>query len=106
VWPYVSKRLDLEWVPNAPFWSAPVIRFGAVWHWRLTPAMVVWLEAAGRQLEEQVVSARVARDQLDVYIRVMDEVWLFAAAAFDLAELAAARAKPPTLPEVPAVPAV
>lgn len=104
-WPYTSKRLDLEWVPNAPIWSAPLIRFGSTWFYRVTPAVVAWLDAAGRQLEDSVVAGKAGRDQLDVYLAVMIEVWRFADAVFDPAELAAARAVTPKLPEVPAIPA-
>lgn len=104
-WPLVSKKLDLEWVPNAPFWAAPVIRLGATWFYRLTPGVLAWLEAAGQVLEHQVVAGRVGRDQLDVYLAVMTEVWRFAEAALDPEAVRAARAAPPTLPEVPYVPA-
>lgn len=104
-WPYTSKRLDLEWVPNAPFWSAPVIRFGTTWFYRVTPTVVAWLEAAGRQLEDAVVAGTAGRDQLEVYLAVMADVWRFADAVFDPAELAAARSVPAKLPDVPYLPA-
>lgn len=104
-WPYCSKKLDLEWVPNVALWAAPLIRFGGAWHWRLSPAVVVWLEAAGRLLEDQAVAGKVGREQLDEYLKVMADVWRFAEVAFELADLAAARVKPPILPEVPYAPA-
>jgi hypothetical protein len=102
VWVYVSRKLDLEWLPNAPLWAAPVVRFGATWFYRLTPAVLAWLDAAGRQIEDAVLAGKVGIDQLDAYLAVMAEVWRFADRVFDPA---ATRAVPAKLPEVPAVPA-
>lgn len=104
-WLYVSKQLDLEWLPNAPLWAAAVIRLGERWFYRLTPDVVAWLEGAGPQLEAHVLAGKAGRDQVDAYVAAMLEVWRFAREAFEPAELAEARAvRTPRLPEVPAIP--
>lgn len=101
----MSKKLDVEWLPNAPLWAAAVIRFGATWFYRLTPDVVAWLEACGPPLEAAVLAGKAGRDQVDEYVAVMLEVWRFAGAVFEPAELAEARAvRTPRLPEVPAIP--
>lgn len=105
-WLYVSKKLDAEWLPNAPLWAAAVVRLGERWFYRLTPDVVAWLEAAGPPLEAQVLAGKAGRDQADAYVAAMNEVWRFAREVFEPAELAEARAvRTPRLPEVPAIPA-
>ncbi len=116
-WLFVSKHLHLWWAPNEPLYSAPVVfvkgilfrpgEMGSAWFYRLTPAVVVWLEAAGRELEALVVAGKTeaSRADLDGYVKAMDEVWLFAAEVFTLDELAEARkVKVPTLPPTPRLP--
>lgn len=46
--------------------------------YRLTPAVLAWLERAGESLEAAVLAGRVDAGQLDEYLAAMDEVWRFA----------------------------
>lgn len=97
-WLYVSKRLDLESLPNVPMWAAPVITFNDTAYYRLTAAVLAWLEAAGDGLATQVAAGRAERGQLDAYLTAMDVVWEFAYQFIPSNEIIRARSQPPSLP--------
>lgn len=110
VWPYLTRRLDLTWLPNVPFWGEPVILFTPVpnppsapnpppvVYYRLTPSLLAWLERAGEQLETAGDIVQAAE-----FVLLMVPIWEFAATHLPPAELAAARRGPtPVLPEPPA----
>lgn len=121
-WLYVSRKLDFEWLPNAPLWSAPVITFGRsaakcsntskdskpppspppIVYYRLTPGVFVWLELAGMSMEKMTIAGSVLRSQLDEYLSLMATVQEFAAAYLDGGAIADARVeakvRPPVLP--------
>jgi|GEM_PF-3960265 len=107
LWLYASKRLELKWLPNVPLWSGEVIAFGpearTVPFFRVSPAVLVWLERAGEQLERECLAGSVPRDQLDAYLDAMRDAWAFAERHIDPAAVHAARTTKPELPE-PAVP--
>lgn len=109
-WLYISRRLDLQWLPNVPFWSAATITFdkgdGPVIFYRLSPQVLVWLEHAGTALERLVVSGgsnAPDRGQVDAYCEAMETVYRFANVRVPRAETQAAREaatkQAPTLPE-------
>lgn len=117
-WLYTSRRLDLEWLPNVPIWSAATLSLGRatasesangdgpIIFYRLSPQVLVWLEHAGAALEHLVVtggSNAPARDQVDAYCEAMNQVYQFAAAHLSPAEVRAAREvatrQAPALPE-------
>ena len=110
-WLYVSKRLDLEWLPNVPpprdiptarpLWGAPAISLGGRVYYRLSAAVLVWLDAAGEQLEAGMNAGTVPRSQVDEYLKVMTEVWAFAACHLSDDAIRTARKRPPELPEGP-----
>lgn len=77
-WLYVSKRLDLEWLPNEPLWASPVIRMGETAYYRLSARTLVWLNVSGLSLERQWQADRLPRDQLNAYLEAMGTVWHFA----------------------------
>lgn len=97
-WLYVSKRLDIEWLPNVPLWAAPVITFGEAAYYRLTANVLAWLEAAGESLCTQVAAGNLERDQLSTYLDAMDVVFAFAYDHIPSAEIIAARSQSPSLP--------
>ncbi len=107
LWLYVSKRLELKWLPNVSLWSGEVIAFGpearTVPFFRLSPTLLVWLERAGAHLERECLAGAVPRDQLDAYLDAMTYVWAFAERHIDPAAVHAARTTKPELPE-PALP--
>ncbi len=85
LWLYVSRRLDLAWVPSGPhdrLWAVPVFTQGSTdtprAFFRLSPAVLVWLKLAGEHLERETVAGRADRGQLDAYLEAMNEVWCFA----------------------------
>lgn len=100
-WLYVSKRLDLDWLPNTPFWSGEVITFGATAFYRLTSQVLVWLEAAGDVLESHYRAGQVDHGQLVEYVNAMEVVWLFARSHLQRDSVVAARLQPPSLPDSP-----
>lgn len=87
LWLYVSRRLDLAHVPNAPLWAVAVFTEGRsggrppVAFYRVTPAVLAWLERAGERLEAEVLAGREPRSQLDAYLDAMNVVWRFAGCA-------------------------
>lgn len=112
LWLYVSRRLDLEWFPNHPFYASPTIALRSpdafpdgpfTTYYRLTPRVFVWLEAAGMSMEQMVLAGSVSRQQLAEYLRLMETVTEFATTHLDPRELAdarrAARERVPTLPD-------
>lgn len=100
VWLYVSRRLDLDWLPNVPLWSGQAVRFGATVFYRLSARTLVWLEKAGEGLEKQCLAGQVASSELDAYLTAMEVVWAFAAEHLNEQAVRAARQKAPALPEV------
>src|SRR5262249_26912269 len=116
-WLYVSKRLDLEWVPVAPIWSAPAIWFTTgtqptpTPHYPLTPAVIPWLERAGEQLELRAAAPNARGDDVNQaaeFVRLMKPVWDFARDDLSAAEVSRARRQRPVeeLPEVVMGPAL
>lgn len=82
-WLYVSKRLDLEYLPNTPLWSLPVISITAVGHspalyYRLCAAVLAWLEAAGEILERKLNAGELYAYEVTNYVEHMQPVWAFA----------------------------
>jgi hypothetical protein len=106
-WLYVSRRLDLEWLPNEPLWAAVSLTIGLATgptaFYRLSPAVLVWLETAGEQLEGQWRAGKVERSQVDEYLAAMDTVWEFARVNLSGQAVSEQRGKPVGLPE-PACP--
>lgn len=80
-------------------WVAPAISINGVIYYRLTAGVLAWLEAAYEVLSRAVDAGRVERGQLDEFLAVMDDVYCFAWAWLDAAEMEAARGRPPELPE-------
>lgn len=105
-WLYVSKRLDLQWLPNEPLWAVPVLTIesaiGVTVFYRLSARVLNWLTQAGHQLERQWESGELARDQLDAYLEAMGSVWTFAGEHLSEAARDRARLLPASLPEVDA----
>jgi hypothetical protein len=99
LWLYVSKRLDLEWLPNVPLWSSPVISLGGVAYFRLTAVVLAWLEAAGSSMERKHVADELVAGQMDEYLRSMDVVMQFANVCLSADTVRAARAGTIELPE-------
>jgi hypothetical protein len=105
-WLYVSKRLQLEYLPNTPLWSAPVITFGdtsiPTALYRLSARVLVWLEKAGDQLEAAWQNGLIARTEIDAYCNAMAEVWAFAGEHLRGEAVRAVRPSKiaPTLPDV------
>lgn len=124
-WLYVSKRLDLQWLPNTSLWAAPVLTIGLttgsvtgsatgsaglplVVYYRLSAQVLTWLNEAGHHLQQLWETGKVDRSQLDAYCEAMGVVWEFAGrhiseAARDAAR-EAVRSRPASLPEVNAGP--
>ena len=98
VWLYVTKRLDLELLPNVPMWSAAVVSIGGVIYYRLSAGVLAWLEAAGESLVAEVSAGRAPADQLNEYLDAMGTVYLLGSPCVSASDLAAARAQPPSLP--------
>jgi hypothetical protein len=103
-WLFISRRLDLVYLPSHPLFAAPVIVLGDRPHYRVTPAVVAWVERMGAVLDERVKAAQLPADQLAEYTAALHAVWRFADGAFTPAELAAARAAAAPLPAVPWLP--
>jgi hypothetical protein len=61
--------------------------------------VLAWLEAAFEVLSRAVDAGRVEQGQLDEFLAVMDDVYGFTWVWLDTAEMAAARGRPPELPE-------
>lgn len=101
-WLYVSKRLDLQWLPNEPLWAVPVLTIGPVVYYRLSARTLNWLNQAGYQLERQWESGELARDQLDAYCVAMGTVWAFAGTHLSETAKDQGRLLPASLPEVDA----
>jgi hypothetical protein len=94
VWLYLTRRLELADVPNDPPWVVPAFWLGEVVYYRLTPAVLAWLEAAGEKLDAGGQRA---------FVEAMAPVWEFAERWLDPGEVSRARrAVPPAgLPEPP-----
>lgn len=109
-WLYLSRRLDLLFVPNEPPWVVTLFTYGPlppvvrgahldqpkpppapVPYYRLTPSVLVWFERAGVHLEAELLAGRYQRAQFDEYVAAMVEVWSFADAWMDVGEVRAAR---------------
>lgn len=100
-WLYVSRRLDLEWLPNTSLWAAAALTIGPTAYYRLSATVLVWLEVAGERLEGQWRMGTVARQQLDEYLLAMDVVREFARMNLSGEAVRSQRARPPTLPDAP-----
>lgn len=98
-WLYVSKRLDLQLLPNVPMWNAEAISLGGVIYYRLTADVLAWLEAAGESLITEVTAGRVDGDQLDAYLEAMGTVYAVGSPCISAPDLVTARAHPPSLPQ-------
>jgi hypothetical protein len=98
-WLYVSKRLDVEVLPNDRLWSLPALSIGNTVFYRLSAKVLVWLEAAGAALEGQVLAQQADRGQLDAYLEAMRGVWAFAERHLSAESVRAARREAPELPE-------
>lgn len=105
-WLYVSKRLNLEWVPNTAFWSGDVMILGQTVFYRLTPRVLIWLEWAGQLLERQYVAKKLERSQIDAYLTAMESVWRFAWTWFSPAARQQERQQVQTSGEDPSLPEV
>lgn len=103
-WLFVSRRLDLVSLPSHPLFAAPVILLGDRPHYRLTPAVVAWVERMGAVLDERVRAGQLPADQLAEYTTALHAVWRFADAVFAAADLHAARSAAAPLPAVPWLP--
>lgn len=112
-WLYVSKRLDLRWLPNVSLWTLPAITFtsdtsnddtSAVTFYRLSAQVLVWLNACGHYLEAQYLTGHLDRNQLDVYLGAMAHVWRFTGEHIEPAAVEAAKGQPAALPDVVAAP--
>lgn len=103
-WLFISRRLDLVTLPSHPLFGAPVILLGDRPHYRLTPAVVAWVERMGAVLDERVRAGQIPADQLAEYTAALHAVWRFADAVFPAADLASARAGAAPLPAVPWLP--
>ena len=103
-WLYLSRRLDLAWLPDRPFYAMSVIILGDRPHYRLTPGVVAWVERMGVVVQERVRAGQLGPDQESEYITALQAVWAFADAFLDAAEVRAARAAAAPLPAVPWVP--
>lgn len=103
-WLFVSRRLDLVYLPSHPLFAAPVILIGDRPHYRLTPAVVAWVERMGGVLDERVRAGQLPADQLAEYAAALHAVWRFADAVFPAADLHASRAAAAPLPAVPRLP--
>lgn len=109
-WLYLSRRLDILFVPNEPPWVVPLFAYGPlppivpgdhldqpkpppapVPYYRLTPSVLVWFERAGVHLEAELLGGRLPRSQFDEYAAAMVEVWVFADAWLEVGEVRAAR---------------
>ena len=105
LWLYTSKKLDIEWIPNAPIWAAEVITFGIIPYFRLTARVLVWLEVAGQTLQRGLLADVIPRSQMDAYLAAMDIVYEFACAYISVEDVRAARQAARTvevtLPDVP-----
>ncbi|MDY3555315.1 hypothetical protein R5W24_004457 [Gemmata sp. JC717] len=101
-WLYVSKRLAFEWLPNEPLWCSPAVKLGDVIFYRLSPAVVHWIEVVGGQAYQAgYEQGQITRDQVDAYMEAMNTVYAFAAAHLDPAACVQAKATAPTLPIAP-----
>lgn len=98
-WMYVSKRLNVVYLPNVPLWSGECLTLGAVAYYRLTAEVLAWLELAGVALERQHLARQLPEGQLDEYLRVMNEVWVFAGRHIGGSEVRRARSEVAELPE-------
>jgi hypothetical protein len=98
-WLYVSKKLDLEWLPNVPMWSGEVISLGSTVYYRLTPQVYAWLDRAGTVLEKAVLAGSRERSQLDAYLVSIRVVWEFAAWYLEWGQVKIALANDVSLPE-------
>jgi hypothetical protein len=95
---YVSKRLEIDWLPNVHFWALPAIGIGSKVFYRLSANAFVWLELAGQHLEAKA-ALDGKREAIDEFVRSMEVVWKFAERHLSAESVRAARKKTPDLPE-------
>lgn len=92
-WLYLSKRLELLDVPAGR--ALDVIQVGPTVYYRLTPAVLVWLEHAVADLDAK----KPTPEAVATVTAAMDEVYRFARSQFTTADIEAARrAGPRPLP--------
>lgn len=96
----MSRRLDLEWLPNVPVWSLPTVVLGSTVYYRLTATVLHWLDLAGQQLERDHLAGHLDRSQIDIYLTAMTQVHLFASRHLAPSTVEAAKSKAATLPDV------
>lgn len=97
-WPYVSKKLDLDYAPNSTptdrmLASAPAIYLGNTAYYRLTAGVYAWIESCGAGLVALVESGKMPRSELDEYAKVLHEVTEFACKYILASEVQMSRAK-------------
>lgn len=102
-WLYVSRRLDLIWLPDEPLFGELFFLDGRP-HFRLTARVAVWLEHATDALDRRWADGQLTPADRDEALAALRVVWAFAAAHLDPATLRQARTLPPELPPVPAIP--
>lgn len=84
-WLYLSKRLDLLDVPAGR--ALNVIQIGPTVYYRLTPAVLVWLEHAVADMDAK----KPTPDTVATVTAAMDEVYRFARSHLPAADIEAAR---------------
>lgn len=96
-WIYVSRRLDvLELSPTAML--GPVVAFGTVPHYRLTPNTFAWFQAAGLALATAAESDSAKASDYREYTRVMRRLATYACEQWNDGQMADAK---PELPDPP-----
>lgn len=106
-WLYVSKRLDLAWLPDVPSCQAPVVWLAGRPHYRLTPAVYWWVRACGPVLEQRLagrlaaaeIAPAQAVEECRRYVEAAELAGRFVAAAFGVEAVEAWRHRPPQLPD-------
>ena len=94
-WLYVSRKLDLIFLPSS---SLNTVGVGATTYYRLTAAVVVWIENAIADRDES--GRHFTPDELQSVISAQDVIYRFARDRFADGELdAARRAGPQPLPD-------
>lgn len=99
LWLYVSKRLELEYLPNVHLYQLSAISFGSTTFYRLSARVLVWLSVAGEQLEASTLKGEYPREQFDEYLTKMDVVWAFAGAWLSSEAVVRARGERVGLPD-------
>lgn len=88
LWPYVSTRLGVHWLPNVPLWAGEAVSLGtettpSAVHYRLSPTVLHWLILAGRVLDAKFAAGQLPRQQCDLFADTMAVLYQFAAAHID-----------------------